>query len=101
MLQAMDVLFAQLLPLLDTISAANDDSLASNISVLGDSKVDTLTAMYTESRQHISELQTALRRSQELALVNLQILKESNSNFGSSYYWIIFVLLYAGVYLFQ
>ena len=28
-------------------------------------------------------------------------LKQSTTNFGANYYWVIFVLIYGGVYLFQ
>lgn len=49
----------------------------------------------------IAELQDKIRLSQRATAASIDVLKNSNSNFLSKYYWVIFVLMYFGVYLFQ
>ena len=62
----------------------------------------------TTSDHHAQDLQmkvaavrNQLIQSDEQALMALDTLKKSSSSPGSSYYWLIFVVIYGGVYLFQ
>jgi hypothetical protein len=49
----------------------------------------------------IAELRNEIEMADETSLSTIELLRNSTSNPGSKYYWIIFVFIYAGVYLFQ
>ena len=61
---------------------------------INDKTIDTI-------KGHISNLLETVNLSQQQALINLTLLKNANSNILSKYYWIVFIFLYAGVYLMQ
>ena len=49
----------------------------------------------------LGELRDIMEQSGNSTVSIIQALKDSSSNPGSNYYWLIFVVLYGGVYLFQ
>lgn len=49
----------------------------------------------------LAELRDIMEQSTDSASSIIDTLKNSSSNPGSSYYWLIFVFLYGGVYFFQ
>ena len=49
----------------------------------------------------INNLRMILDTSNNKTTQIIETLKKSSSNLGAQYYWIVFVLIYGGVYLFQ
>jgi hypothetical protein len=52
-------------------------------------------------RAKIMSIRDFLDASSEVTSKSITKLKESSNNPGSNYYWLIFVVLYVGVYLMQ
>jgi hypothetical protein len=71
------------------------------ISVAGD-KTQSQDDISAESvANKLTELRDIMDHSGESTTNIIETLKNSSSNPGSNYYWLIFVLLYGGVYFFQ
>ena len=52
-------------------------------------------------RSKVAELRDLMKESNDEAAEAVDVLKTASSSPGSSYYWLIFVILYAGVYFLQ
>jgi replication-associated recombination protein RarA len=71
------------------------------ISVAGD-KTQSQDEFSAETvANKLTELRDIMDQSGESTTNIIEALKNSSSNPGSNYYWLIFVLLYGGVYFFQ
>jgi hypothetical protein len=54
-----------------------------------------------EIKRKIIEVREQMDQTNENTSLKIEELKNSSSNPGANYYWIIFVLMYGGIYLFQ
>lgn len=54
-----------------------------------------------EARGKMLELKEQIDQINEATAQRILMLKNASSQPGSSYYWIIFVLIYGGIYLLQ
>ncbi len=54
-----------------------------------------------QAKAKMAELQHRLRSSREAAVQGMHLLQSSSSNLLSKYYWVVFIVMYAGVYLWQ
>ena len=55
----------------------------------------------TSASQKIEGLKENISTASDKMNEIVEVLKNSSSNPGSNYYWIIFVAMYGGIYLFQ
>jgi hypothetical protein len=90
--QGIDEILSRLIPLIEDMSAHGGGT--SSTAMAGELHSSGVHAK-------LEELQNCVRKAQEAAAVNMEVLKKSSTNFLSKYYWLVFVLLYAGVYLSQ
>ena len=74
-------------------------TLTPMIENMGDTYIKEST-ITTVSNQ-VSEVQQRVKLTYGAAVENMEILKKSNTNFLSQYYWLVFVVIYAGIYLAQ
>lgn len=72
------------------VEIANDDTKVSSENV----DLAVVKAKITEIRDSMEETSEGYNR-------RIDDLKSSNNNPGSNYYWIVFVILYAGIYFVQ
>jgi nicotinic acid mononucleotide adenylyltransferase len=49
----------------------------------------------------LTDLRTEMENSDESISQTIETLRRASSNPGAQYYWLVFVFMYAGVYLFQ
>jgi hypothetical protein len=54
-----------------------------------------------EVQDKLAALRNEVDRAGSAAAAQVEQLRNSSSNPGSSYYWIVFVLLYGGIYFLQ
>lgn len=52
-------------------------------------------------KSKIVELRDQMDQSNEMTMQRIDKLRNSSSNPGANYYWIIFVVMYGGIYFFQ
>lgn len=71
------------------------------ISVAGDKSISQDTTSAETLTNKLAELRDIMEQSGDSTTTIIEALKNSSSNPGSNYYWLIFVLLYGGVYFFQ
>ena len=71
------------------------------ISVAGDKKQAYYAASVEAITYKLAELREIMEQSGDATTGIIDTLKNSSSNPGSNYYWLIFVALYGGVYFFQ
>ena len=69
------------------------------ISTAGDKKNDPASIEGITAK--LAELHEIMEISGESTVGIIEVLKNSSTNPGSNYYWLIFVILYGGVYFFQ
>lgn len=62
---------------------------------------DESVASAEQLSSKITELRDVIQTTHSSTQETILELKSSSTSFGSNYYWIIFVLIYGGVYLFQ
>ena len=58
-------------------------------------------AALTELQDKMSEMREMMNSVDDRATTALDLLKNSTANPAANYYWLLFVLMYAGVYLFN
>lgn len=75
------------------------DLLSQLESVAGPSAASSCDLDEVQSK--VAEIRTLMVNSEEQTLHVVERLKNSSSTPGSSYYWLIFVAIYGGVYFFQ
>lgn len=71
------------------------------VSVAGDKKQAYDATSVEAITSKLAELRDIMEQSGEATTGIIDTLKNSSSNPGSNYYWLIFIALYGGVYFFQ
>jgi hypothetical protein len=71
------------------------------VSAAGDKNKPADSLSVEQISAKMAELREIMDQSGETTVQVVEKLKNSSSNPGSSYYWLIFLVIYGGVYLFQ
>lgn len=58
-------------------------------------------AAFKEFTDRIQQLKMEMDQSDVKMIETIELMKNASSNPGSQYYWLLFVLMYVGIYLFQ
>ena len=69
--------------------------------LLNDLTDNKTTSNKNDLKEKIMILKNAIESKNDENIKQILLLKDSSSNPGSKYYWIIFVLIYGGIYLIQ
>ena len=79
-----------------------DEALAQVTVLLESLASDSFSSSSLDSaRTQLGELQTRLRKTREEAARGAHTLRSAGAGLLTKYYWLVFVLMYAGVYLWQ